>query len=173
MIHFPPATSRKDHRLMAAFWLLIALLPVILSIWNSIDNLGIIFGIIWGCFFICKSIYHFYKYRKTSVDTADTKFFDIRKQPPEVQIHVSKRVIWIMLLLIPVLTLWTYSDLSALEDGSKAFVTVHEPVALLYNLFGFWPAVLCWPVFGLIICSLAIFRIRKVRSVVANKTSRD
>lgn len=101
-------------------------------------------------------------------------FYDIDEAPPEEQIHVSKRVIWLMPLIGAVPSIWTYLDLRALEDGSVNRVSVWGPVSLVYEHFGFWPASLCFPSLVLFIVVLSIYRIERSKSKIGfDKAGRD
>ncbi|MGC4072356.1 MAG: hypothetical protein QM760_07545 [Nibricoccus sp.] len=74
-----------------------------------------------------------------------------------------------MATLGPVLSYWTYHDLTAVETGAEESVSVWAPVAVLYNNFGFWPAVLCWPLLCLFVIGASFFRIEKARSMITSK----
>jgi hypothetical protein len=54
-------------------------------------------------------------------------------------------------------------QLFQVEFGTAQSVRVWAPVALLYNSFGFWPAILCVPVLGVVILLVLARKLRSIR----------
>lgn len=102
--------------------------------------------------------YQWFMFRRIPKEVA---FYNIDKAPPEEQIYISKRVIWLMPIIGAVPSVWTYLDLRALEDGSANSVTIWGPVSVIYEHFGFWPAVVCFPSLILFIVVLSVYRIER------------
>jgi hypothetical protein len=88
----------------------------------------------------------------------------IDKLPPEKQTGAVLRLMLIMgLALLPAAAITIY-ELLRLESDEVESVRVWAPIALLYDLFGFWPAVLFVPfVWGILIIALSmlLFRLRR------------
>lgn len=161
-------TPKKLHALKGWMYLAMAVVvPAILAP-SSGAKVSIGFIVAAGAFFLALSGYHWLQQTRTP---SDAVFYDIRNQPPEEQIRVSKLGLWALLIAGPALSLWTYHDLSSLESGAERSVRVWAPVAMLYNNFGFWPAVACWPVLCGFCAASAFFRIEKAKSVLGDKKS--
>jgi hypothetical protein len=60
-------------------------------------------------------------------------------------------------------SVWTYIDLKSLESGTVGSVLLWEPVSLLYNLGGFWLAVLATPLLGVLIVILGLRKIKELK----------
>ncbi|RYD60302.1 MAG: hypothetical protein EOP84_37145, partial [Verrucomicrobiaceae bacterium] len=105
--------------------------------------------------------YQWFSFRRIPKEAV---FYDIDDAPPEEQIHVSKRVLWLMPLIGAVPTVWTYLELRSLEDGSSQSVMLWGPVAMIYENLGFWPAALCFPVLVLFIVVLSVYRIERSKA---------
>ena len=76
---------------------------------------------------------------------------------------------WLLAVLAVLGTAFMAYQLVQVEFGSAQRVTVWAPVAMMYDFFGFWPAVLFVPAIGLlIILSLA----RKLRAIKESQTGR-
>jgi len=161
------STPRKLHRLQALLGLGAAIIvPLIFIVASRGDRAGLLVSGLVCAVFLAYAGFHWFKHKNTPEDAV---FYDITKQPPEEQIRMSTRAIWSSVLLGPLLSLWTYHQLIALETGSQQTATVWGPVALLYDLLGFWPAVLCWPVLCAFIVGLSFFRIEKAKSMLSSK----
>ena len=68
-------------------------------------------------------------------------------------------------LAFPVMTIFTYTSLVALETGAVRRVEVFVPVAILYERVGFWPAVLSVPALGLLLFPIVLIKVRRGKSV--------
>jgi hypothetical protein len=140
--------------------------PIWLIVYTKGYFLGWIVGGVLAAPLLGYAGYHWYKYKKTPETTPDeSESFNINDAPPEEQIRLSKKAIGVMVILGPFLSIMTYSQLSGLERGTSHVERVWVPVAILYQLMGFWPAVLCWP----IVCGAVIFlsfqRIKRAKSM--------
>jgi len=87
--------------------------------------------------------------------------------PPEEQIEICKKTIWIMAAAGPTMGCYAFSRLSALETGSVDSISVWGPVAMVYDFLGFWGAILCWPLISGIVIWSCINRINKARALMA------
>ena len=109
------------------------------------------------------AIYLWIIFRRVPKEAA---FYNIDDAPPEEQIVVSKRIIWLMPVAGAIPALWTYLDLRGLEDGTAQAVTLWGPVATIYDYFGFWPAALCFPTIILFVVVLSIYRIERSKAKI-------
>src|SRR5215467_4523784 len=81
----------------------------------------------------------------------------IDKLPPEKRAAARLRLMLIISLAFIPAEAFTLYDLLRLESHDVESVRVWGPIALLYELFGFWPAVLLIPsVWGILIIMLSI-----------------
>jgi hypothetical protein len=80
-----------------------------------------------------------------------------------------RRFMWIIPLVLIPLSAWIAYDLAQVEFGTARSVRVWAPVALMYNLFGFWPAVLFLPVLG---GALFFAMARTLRTIKERQTGR-
>lgn len=157
-------TPKKLHRLQAVIWFVAGVVvPIFLLRPSGGSKERIPGAAILGGIFLAVSVHHWCKFRKTSDNAI---FYEISKQPPVEQIRGCKRSIWVLAILGPVLSCWTYYDLFSVETGAEQSVSVWVPVAMLYNFFGFWPAVLCWPLFCSLVIGASFIRIQKAKSML-------
>lgn len=143
---------------------IIAPLVLILSSSNANDSFATA-AVLSGIFLVIAG-YHWFKFTKTPEEAV---LYDITKEPPAEQIRLSKRLIWILVILGPLLSYWTYKDLTSVETGEAGSAIVWAPVAIFYDNFGFWPAVLFWPFLSLVIVGASFFRIVKAKSIIASE----
>jgi hypothetical protein len=61
-------------------------------------------------------------------------------------------------------------QLMQVESGAAQSVRVWRPVALLYESFGFWPAVLCVPVMGLLLLLAFVWKLWSIRQSSSTMT---
>jgi hypothetical protein len=54
-------------------------------------------------------------------------------------------------------------QVTQMEYGLAQRVRLWRPIADLYNSLGFWPAVMCVPVFGLLIAVALAWKLRSIR----------
>lgn len=138
--------------------------PIFIIVQMRGDRLGWIGGGIMSAVFLLAAAYYWYSQKKTP-DEEEEEEVDINDESPEVQVKASKKAIWVFAAVGLVLSFVTYYELSALEDGTRHSVRLWAPVAMLYNLMGFWPAVLCWPVLCGVGIRLALRRIKQARAM--------
>jgi hypothetical protein len=84
----------------------------------------------------------------------------IDKLPPAKRAAVRLRLMLIITLALMPAEAFTLYDLMRLESREVESVRVWAPIALLYELLGFWPAVLFVPALWGIIIGLLMFRFR-------------
>jgi len=154
-------TPKGQHRLLAVTALVsaaVSQLLIFLPTRTKGRGHGPLF--VLSLIFLC---YHWYRFKKTPTNAV---FYDIRTRPLPEQIDVSTRAIWVFAIIGPLLSWWTFRNLSALEHGTVPYVQVWAPIGFIYDLLGLWPAALCLPVlFGFGIAALAL-RIEKAKSAL-------
>lgn len=94
-----------------------------------------------------------YLWRAFQRTPADAVFESVETSTPKTpaeQIKVFTRAIGIVVVLGPLVSGWIYFLLQRLERGEDESTSVWAPIAMLYEFFGFWPAVLCLPVLCLL-----------------------
>ena len=69
----------------------------------------------------------------------------------EEQLAYYNRIFYLALIVFPLLSVWTYTELSALESGEIYSASFWYPVVLLYDSLGFWPAALLFPLLGIFV----------------------
>ncbi|HEY7549028.1 MAG TPA: hypothetical protein VH913_05860 [Hyphomicrobiaceae bacterium] len=89
--------------------------------------------------------------------------------PPAEGARQTRRAMWIIAVIAVLGTAFMAYQLVQVEFGTERSVTVWGPVAMMYEVFGFWPAVLFVPVLGIVILfSMA----RKLRAIKEGQTGR-
>lgn len=160
-------TPRQMYAMEAAIYLGMAIVvPTVLAFSVGEAKVGRVGIVVAAGVFLALAGFCWFRYRKTA---PDAEFFDIRKQPPEQQIVVCKKAIWLMLVVGPAMSFFSYHDLAAVETGSKDSAMVWVPVALLYDYLGFWPAVLFCPVFCGFCIAMGFLRIAKAKAILARR----
>lgn len=160
----------------------------------SLRNLS--FGLAWFYFFIaallvCLLFFHeksqtmwwavlivaalvaflgFRNFRDASAMDPRRVEFDLDPDTPlEEQIRYYQiRLIGAPLIMLP-LTAWVAYDMERLSSGEVEQVRVWAPVALLYDLFGYWGAVLVFPLFALATVVLTWSRLKVLKLHLAHQ----
>lgn len=84
--------------------------------------------------------------------------------PPAEQVVKLRKLRLFALLATWGFGVWTWSDLTSIEQGKAESVYTWAPIAMLYDWFGFWPAVLAMPVLGVVLWFVATRRIEKAEA---------
>ena len=121
-------------------------------------------------FLAALSIYHLIACRLTS---PDTRFYDISRQPPEEQITACRRIIWIMIIVCPLLAYYEHKEITDFETGRATRYRSSPPVVYVYKNVGKQAAVAFWPLFGVVVCTAAYFRIKKAKLVIRECDNSD
>lgn len=112
-------------------------------------------------------------WRHNRLDTTGP-VYTIDDLPLDQRVRGLRRMILIVLATFARLTAFMGYQLAQMEFGWAERVTVWGPVALLYRLFGFWPAVLFVPGLGLLAIMGLVRKLRTIReanpSVIASST---
>ncbi|MFM2266747.1 MAG: hypothetical protein RL757_187 [Bacteroidota bacterium] len=116
---------------------------------SQIDTFGLLFGVCLLAFFAYKS-YTCFRDLKT-VRQEDMVFAPPTDATAEEQISYFKRTLMLSAIVFPILSIWIWFDLNSLESNEVESVRIWEPVAFLYNIGGYWLAVLSTPVLSLFV----------------------
>lgn len=145
------------------FFALAVMSPAILLLRSGstkADGKGI--AVTMGCLLLIAAV-HGWKYWKTPVNAV---FYNLSKQAPEEQLRMSRRLVKLLAVTGPVMGYMAYADLLTLQSGTVKSVSLFAPTGWVYGHFGFWPAVLTWPM----ICGYAImkcvFRIERAKALL-------
>jgi hypothetical protein len=82
-------------------------------------------------------------------------------------------IMCIVILAFSALSIWVICDLNRLESHEVQSVTVWAPIAALYNAFGYWPAVLATPIFGVFIFGAGLAKMRDSMAKQQANANRD
>lgn len=121
------------------------------------DLFGLIFGILFILIFSYKS---YSSYRQLKNVPSDEKMYT----PPinasvQDQINSYKRVMIAGSIAIVALSIWVFIQLNELESGKVDSVKLWGPIPLLYDLGGYWLAVLSTPAVGVFVLVAGIRKI--------------
>lgn len=116
-------------------------------------------GLAFGALFLWR---HWQQDPATPIQTVD----DL---PPAEGARQTRNFMWIVGIVLTLGAAFMAYQLAQVEFGSARSATVWAPVALAYDLFGFWPAVLLLPALGVVII-LALAR--KLRAIKESQTGR-
>ena len=144
-----------------AYALVVVVLTVIFALQKT-DESGVIFGIAFLSFLAYKS-YSCFKELKNTRDE-DRDYAPSTDSTIAEKISFYKRMLLIGVPAFIITSIWTYLDLKSLESGTVDSVLLWEPVSLLYNLGGFWLAVLATPLLGVFIVILGLRKIKELNN---------
>jgi hypothetical protein len=123
----------------------------------EIDTFGLVFGVCILAFFSYKS-YTCFRDLKV-VRQEDMVYAPPKDATVQEQISYFKRILILSAIAFPILSIWIYLDLNSLESGEVDSVRLWEPVAFLYNIGGYWAAILTVPVLGIIVLGTMLKKI--------------
>ena len=92
---------------------------------------------------------------------------------PNKQLQDLKRSLLILCIILPALSLWTIYDLNQLESHATDRVSLWAPLAMLYNLGGYWVAVSTLPIFTIFVLILGFRKISSVKKDIEHKEFHD
>jgi len=142
----------------------VAVFTISLPLWVPVDQFG--FNFVLG-FTALLMVLAYRDYRDSrNASTNARAFLPPIDASPEQQIAYYRRFLNITLVAFPVLSLITFYQLHALQSGGDT-QSVWFPAALAYDWGGFWPAVLCVPVAGVLIAAVFVKRIEQLKKQAA------
>ncbi len=89
--------------------------------------------------------------------------------PPAEGARQTRNGMWVIAIVTVLGTAFMVYQLAQVEFGTARSVTVWGPVAMMYEFFGFWPAVLLVPALGLLLIAAMA---RKLRAIKEGQTGR-
>jgi hypothetical protein len=96
-----------------------------------------------------------------------------RNATPQQQFRYFLIIMSIVILGFTAMSIWVICDLNRLEAHEVQAVTVWAPIAALYNAFGYWPAVLATPIFGVFIFGAYLVKFRDSMAKQQANANRD
>ena len=160
-----PAQTKLNHRigyLQPIAYIVggVAVLGMPLFIDGPKDLEGLIFLVLLGLGLLGWGIFSLWRHSKLD-PTAPVHTID--DLPVDQRVRTLRRMILIVpIALTPLAALVGY-ELAQLEYGWAKSARVWAPVALIYNNFGFWPAVLLVPAAGLLLIMMLAWKLRTIR----------
>lgn len=142
---------------------------VLLYNYAEIDSFGLIAGAIMIAFFAYRSYSCFQALKEVgeeemSDDPITTAATIAVEGTAEEQISYYQKIILAGAVAFPALSLLTWSDLNDLESGTVESVRLWAPFAFLYNIGGYWTAVLAAPVLGVVVIGLLIKKVYDLKN---------
>jgi hypothetical protein len=104
-----------------------------------------------------------YTLRRQLKQDPTTPVLTVADLPPAEGARQLRRFMWIIVLVLTPGSAWIAYDLAQVEFGTARSVRVWAPVALMYNFFGFWPAVLLLPVLGVALLLTMAWALRTIK----------
>jgi hypothetical protein len=72
-------------------------------------------------------------------------------------------ILWVVLIAFPILAGKVAYDLRMLESWRTDSASIPIPIAMVYDDYGFWPAVCIVPAIGIVCSLLVLYRIHWLR----------
>ena len=168
-----PAQTKLNHRigyLYPTAYMVggIAVLGMPLFIDGPKDFEGMIVMLLIGLGLIAWGAFSFWRHSRLNPTTPIHTIDDL---PLDQRIRTLRRMMLIVpIAFTPAAALVSY-EIAQVEYGWVASASVWAPVALLYNNFGFWPAVLFVPAAGLLLILGLALKLRTIREANPSITS--
>jgi hypothetical protein len=168
-----PAQTKLNHRigyLYPTAYMVggLAVLGMPLFIDGPKDFEGMIFLLLIGLGLIAWGAFSFWRHSRLSPTTPIHTIDDL---PLDQRIRTLRRMMLIVPIAFTPLAALVGYEIAQVEYGWVASARVWAPVALLYNNFGFWPAVLFVPVAGLLLILGLALKLRTIREANPSITS--
>jgi len=168
-----PAQTKLNHRigyLYPTAYMVggLAVLGMPLFIDGPKDFEGMIVMLLIGLGLIAWGAFSFWRHSRLSPTTPIHTIDDL---PLDQRVRALRRMMLIVpIAFTPAAALVSY-EIAQVEYGWVASASVWAPVALLYNNFGFWPAVLFVPAAGLLLILGLALKLRTIREANPSITS--
>lgn len=142
--------------------LILSVFIVCLFLFTDKDEIGSQLGLI---FLICTSIMSFVYFGRARRSTESNRVYspDVNTSTIE-QIAYYKRMVRIGIVAFLILTCMTIYDLNQVQSGEVEHLRTWMPVSFLYNLGGYWLAIMTTPLIGLITLYLLIRKIKQLKA---------
>jgi len=133
-------------------------------------SLGMMIAGLFGVGFMALGSFLAWRHSKQDPTTPVPTLNDYPPQEQARQIRASMRLIAVVTILFGGYMAY---QIMQVEYGWAQHVRVWEPVADVYKFLGFWPAVLCVPVLGLLILLALAWKLRSIRESTPPTTVRS
>lgn len=139
----------------------VAVFTISLPLWVQVDTFGLYFacGFCALCLLISYSNYRDAQKLGTNQSPWQPP---VDASPQEKAAYLSGFLV-LGLVAFPVVTLLAVWGLTWPPDSDAKSQFVFFPIAIIYDWFGYWPAVVSTPVVGVITCGGLYWRIRQLR----------
>jgi hypothetical protein len=168
VMNFFETPSRRLAYVKAAGMFVLAVVFLVFPLLVDADSTGRMFGYILAGICFLGGLYNVWRARRTPKDEVTIPF---ERSPASVKLRFCRRMLWITPPTFAALTCSVASDLYRLESGEAQRVWIHEPFALIYQHFGYWPAVISVPVLGLALWFVFAHQAKKLRREVGDDDS--
>jgi hypothetical protein len=160
-----PAQSKLNHRIGYLYPITymvggVAVLGMPLFIDGPKDLEGVIFLVLIGLGLLSWGTFSLWRHSRLD-PTAPVHTID--DLPLDQRVRTLRRMILIVPIAFTPLAAFVGYEVAQVEYGWAKSVRVWAPVALLYNNFGFWPAVLFVPAAGLLLIMSLAWKLRTIR----------
>lgn len=141
--------------------LLLFFIALVISSYEDIDH----FGFIVVVCLIAYIGYKLYKTHRQLETVADDEPLQqtLLDLPPAERIKTIKRLLLIGVPAIIVLSIYNFYELQQLESGQRDEFSTWAPIAVIYNYWGFWPAVLALPLVGIFVAISLIKQLKTAK----------
>jgi hypothetical protein len=155
----------KRQYLLFCGWCYSLTVIVLLAIFafQKIDDFGFYFGIAFITFLTYKSYSCFSAIKNTREE--DRVFAPSTDTSKTEKISFYNKTLWVGIPAFIILSVWTYGDLTDLESGIVESVSIWEPIHLLYNMGGYWLAILATPLLGILSVILILRKIKELKNI--------
>ena len=155
--------NKRQYLLLRGWsYALIVIVLIVIFAFQEIDEFGIIFGIAFCLFLLFKSYSCFREIKNTREE--DRVFAPSTDSSTTEKRSFYKKVLLIAIPAFIILSIWIYTDFKDLESGTVEYVSAWGPISLLYELGGFWLAVLATPLLGVITITLLLKKIQELKN---------
>lgn len=107
--------------------------------------------------------YGAYALRQRSRQNPTAPIQTVDDLPPAEGARQTRNGMWVIAVITVLGTAFMVYQLVQVEFGAARSVTVWGPVAMMYELFGFWPAVLLVPALGLLLIAVMAWKLRAIK----------
>ena len=111
---------------------------------------------------LCGGVQLWLAHRKPPDTRVASLYSDPNRLPLPDRERYFRRQLLGCALLFPVLSAWIAYELNLLEEGSRSPTPLWFPVRLLYEHFGYWPALLAAPLAGATLLMFWVWKLRQL-----------
>lgn len=163
--------ERRYHFVRAAYYGSLVCCMAVLPLSSEPDEEGWYILLVLVTFFALPMAFHIRQALRSSSETV--VYLNPAAAPHELRLPYYRRVLWMSLALVPTVSAWIAWNLYQLETGAIDEISVYEPVASIYEHYGFVPAVAFSPVGGTLCILILLQKIRRLEGVPEDKRDVD